>query len=379
MLACSAFVFFLLLAEGLLRLFWHLPYEGVPYQIDCPQGRPYAPDRTYGFRLEPGSFEITINGGLTYRATHTAEGYRATAPAHSQKLEAPVQPLLSQSQSGTAWHASLRQGYGMACLPSPRLRHDKHSHTQTHTQTHSHYFLTGCSFTYGMGVSDEQTFAWRLQQAFPGYRITNGGGPAYSTVHALLQLRELIEAGSPPDHFILCYLSFHDERNALTLRQRQHFQNAFENAERSARHSYSAARYPYARIEEGGPVLAFVPMDSLYGHLPLRRHSSIVNLWEEVRNDWLERRSGKAEVTRQLVEAIYRLCCEHGIAFTLALLDAGAPARDLQAYCEKAGIPVFEAAVDYEHPFLNNRPYDGHPNGLAHFLYFGKLYRLLAQ
>ncbi|MCB0621430.1 MAG: hypothetical protein KDC41_22585, partial [Saprospiraceae bacterium] len=76
------------------------------------------------------------------------------------------------------------------------------------------------------------------QQAFPGYRITNGGGPAYSTVHALLQLRELIEAGSPPDHFILCYLSFHDERNALTLRQRQHFQNAFENAERSARHSY---------------------------------------------------------------------------------------------------------------------------------------------
>ncbi|MCB0620546.1 MAG: hypothetical protein KDC41_17950, partial [Saprospiraceae bacterium] len=98
MLACSAFVFFLLLAEGLLRLFWHLPYEGVPYQIDCPQGRPYAPDRTYGFRLEPGSFEITINGGLTYRATHTAEGYRATAPAHSQKPKAPLQPSLSRSQ-----------------------------------------------------------------------------------------------------------------------------------------------------------------------------------------------------------------------------------------------------------------------------------------
>ena len=157
----GSLLFWLLIAEGVLRLFWILPYHPIPYKLECQEGNPYVPDSILGFGLQPGTFDITINDWLNYHATHTSFGERV-----------------------------------------PGVSRD----------TLEHWGIFGCSFSYGMGVSDNRTFAALLQQDLPCYYLSNYSGPAYSQVHALLKLRTLAEEGNFPDRVLLPYLHFHDRQ-----------------------------------------------------------------------------------------------------------------------------------------------------------------------
>lgn len=45
----------------------------------------------------------------------------------------------------------------------------------------------GCSFTFGMGVNDEDTWPWMVQAQTPGYRIVNAATSAYGVGQALMR------------------------------------------------------------------------------------------------------------------------------------------------------------------------------------------------
>ncbi len=40
-----------------------------------------------------------------------------------------------------------------------------------------HVLCVGCSYTYGYGVFDDETFVWRLNEMFPNVYFDNGGVP----------------------------------------------------------------------------------------------------------------------------------------------------------------------------------------------------------
>jgi hypothetical protein len=65
--------------------------------------------------------------------------------------------------------------------------------------------LTGDSGMFGWGVDDEDTFAWLLQTRLPEYDVRNMSLTSYSTVHALLQLRQLEPQAGPDDIVVLVY------------------------------------------------------------------------------------------------------------------------------------------------------------------------------
>jgi len=77
--------------------------------------------------------------------------------------------------------------------------------------------VLGCSFVQGWALSDEDTFAWKLQEQFPKARVLNFGTAAYGTTQALLGLRRYL-ASRPRDTnapliVVYGFSDFHAERS----------------------------------------------------------------------------------------------------------------------------------------------------------------------
>jgi len=72
----------------------------------------------------------------------------------------------------------------------------------------------GCSFVFGHGIHDEDTWPWRLQQDLPQYRVINAGCMGYGTDQALLAAERQIRRN--PGRSAAVVLGFGDfqvERN----------------------------------------------------------------------------------------------------------------------------------------------------------------------
>ena len=53
--------------------------------------------------------------------------------------------------------------------------------------------VLGCSFVQGWALSDEETFAWKLQERFVRARVLNFGTAGYGTTQSLLALERYLE------------------------------------------------------------------------------------------------------------------------------------------------------------------------------------------
>lgn len=85
----------------------------------------------------------------------------------------------------------------------------------------------GCSFTWGIGVEDQQTFPWILgTEAWPEYRIRNISCPAWGTVQVAVALDRLLESGDRPAVVIYDYM-LHAQRNYLRRSWRKLVSNDF--------------------------------------------------------------------------------------------------------------------------------------------------------
>ena len=75
----------------------------------------------------------------------------------------------------------------------------------------------GCSFTFGHGLNDQDTWPWLLQEKLPNYRVVNAGCMGYGTDQALLVTeREVRQHPSQVSAVIFGFGDFQIERNRCT-------------------------------------------------------------------------------------------------------------------------------------------------------------------
>jgi hypothetical protein len=75
----------------------------------------------------------------------------------------------------------------------------------------------GCSFTFGHGLNDEDTWPWMLQEKLPDYRVINVGSMGYGTDQALLAAeREVRRHPGKTAAVVLGFGDFQIERNRCT-------------------------------------------------------------------------------------------------------------------------------------------------------------------
>lgn len=217
--------------------------------------------------------------------------------------------------------------------------------------------LVGGSFTEGFAVSDEETFAWKLQQRFPSLRFANHGTGAYGTHQSLLLLEQLLAQGEPPVLVIYGFMEGHDIRNVATAEWTRML------AQTARRHQ--AVAVPHADLDGQGAVVRRPA--AAYPLWPLRERSAALAFLQHAWASFAARSRSAARqtVTEQLLLEMHALCQRHGTRLLVALLYAS-DARRLRTaqWLAAHGIEL----VDCSHPLTAGFyvPGDGHPNDRLH-------------
>jgi hypothetical protein len=168
----------------------------------------------------------------------------------------------------------------------------------------------GCSFTYGMGVNDADTWPWLVQEKMPGYHVINAATSAYGVGQALMRANWVI--AQDPGKVKAVLLAFGDfqvdrdrggQRDLLSLYplSRPHFVESGDGLQRVAN----------VRFWTPGPLVERSVLAM-----------SIINHVADVANK-TPNMDQAAEISARLIEDFARRCQTRKIAFGVVVLPHG--------------------------------------------------------
>jgi hypothetical protein len=294
------------------------------YTVEASPHNAYIGDSTYGIRLNPGEYHLTLNKTISFSATHLENGTRRVS--------------------------------GCADAENPQVA------------------LLGCSYTYGYGVNDEQTFASLLQQKFPDQPIQNAGVIGYGTVQSLLQLKELIKIGSVKT-VLLNFSSFHFMRNGLSPVYRSNLKIGYQNSSTDVESRMSSARFPYK--PSCSEPINFESWENMYYNWPARGWLASVNwtqlIIDKVHKNGLDERA----IAACLIQEMADLCEANGIGFGVVCLDRTVETERLHE--DLGAINWLDIDFDFNSEALTNLPHEGHPSPAGHRFIAAKIEPFLAD
>lgn len=283
---------------------WEMPEMAI---VSSDPENCMLPDTTWGYRYAEGTCTFTSGNGFSFSATHNADGFRQL---YNQKFPAPDSPEVKIA-------------------------------------------LAGCSFTYGQGVKDEETFAWKWARTWPNAYISNYSLPGYGTVQALQTLRHLIRAGQKPDYFVLVHGSFHQERNTFSAAFQQKLISAGDKA----------SQYEFLKFEPLGEEYEIQHVKHEPVKYPLREYSGFMEFMEERKVQSLANPEKEQKAQQMLFDRIFRMCESRNIQFVLLSLDECPEAHQFWVLHH---MPFGELNFDFSNPEMTLMPLDPHPSAKGH-------------
>ncbi|MEL6560283.1 MAG: hypothetical protein AAFQ94_18990 [Bacteroidota bacterium] len=311
------------LLEGLLWVTGYRPYRYEQFSIVSIPTQNIVADSVYGLALNPGSYKITINDGLTYQATHSSR--------FSRKLVADT--------------ASMKENLA----------------------------VFGCSYTYGMGVNDEDAFPAQLQSQNRDLRISSYAIPGFGTVQGFIQLQQLVSAGEKPDIALFNFADFHIDRNAMTPAYRLHLNIGYQLALKNQKASMSTARFPYVYVKDRTLHYRSEKWPDLYKHWRGRETFALVNLLQTIADRYKTASIDAALISETLFAEIQRFCDVHDIRLVVAGITKSAATSAMLQALNKHQIETVDISLPLKEKIYNNLPFDSHPNKEAHRLLAEKM------
>lgn len=217
-------------------------------------------------------------------------------------------------------------------------------------------WFMGCSITFGHGVSDNQTFAWLFQEAFPEYNVENFACSAYSTTHSYLQLKEEFNKQSSPEFVFLFFTAGHEHRNTCDRRWREELLR-WKNP--------PSMLYPYALVNKNG-VLSTRLRTIAYRPFPLVKYSAFMTLLQQTFDARKSQKIRNQTITVELIKTINELCLENESKFIMASVDLGLETLETLNLCAEIGIQTADIGVDLSSDKFTFIPLDPHPNPAGH-------------
>ncbi|MGK0390823.1 MAG: hypothetical protein ACI94Y_003583 [Maribacter sp.] len=228
-------------------------------------------------------------------------------------------------------------------------------------------------FTYGMGVNDDESYPYLVDQQVNNYKIYNKATPGYSTVQNLLQFKKDIQI-KKPTIVILSYYNFHDERNIFSRKYRSKLYKGLKSNPTLYRdiknNVYKEWNHPFINSKTG--ELNYVNVKNIYKPFPFSEYSALINLLEESYNQYLYDEENAKHISQKLILEMSEISEMNGIPFYLALMEHNT--QIIENYCKENNIKTLDASLSLEQEGYRNTPYDMHPSPLAHSIYAKNLH-----
>lgn len=211
-------------------------------------------------------------------------------------------------------------------------------------------WISGCSYTWGLGLNDEETYPWLVQKALPDWTVRNLAGNGYGSVQGLLQLEH---AAHPPRMAVFVYNGFHPPRN-VAARSYLQMMNAAGEA-----FGKSGAEVPRAVLD---PDLRFTRVKLFQGMPPEPEPDPAYAL----------------RVTRAVFTRIFEICRARGIRPVFATQS---PPDAILEHARATGFEIADLYIDLDEDGGRRYrllPVDAHPNARAHQEYARRLLTALA-
>ncbi|MFT5860309.1 MAG: hypothetical protein ACI865_002419 [Flavobacteriaceae bacterium] len=298
--------------EGAIRVMGYKAFQNTDYTITSDPNNCIASSENLGFALATGKFKVTINDGHTYTATHE-NGERIT----TDEILSDSLPLL---------------------------------------------FMMGCSYTYGMGVNDDQNFVYLIQKELSNFKVRNFGVPGFGTVQSYLQLSKEIANGRIPEVVAVNYCDFHADRNTLAPLYRKNLSIGFQNSSKAAKASMQSAKIPY--FQDGSVV--YEKWTDLYHNWSGRSTFASINYLQSNADKSARAKLDPEATTLEIFVKIKKLCQKHGIRLIVTnLIKSSASEKSMKSLKENK-IDCFDISLNLSGEKYTNLPFDSHPNAKAH-------------
>ncbi len=249
--------------------------------------------------LLPRVFFAVCVAGTTCAVAYVADrllglGLYGRFLAGREKLVRPSDQIVCYSDSRLGWRL----------IPDAKATYHKQDYTATYTIDHDGNRMTpsvpasgplvillGCSYTFGEGVNDNETFGAVLQNEYwRRYRIRNLACMAYSTTHAMLRLEDELRRGEKVHLVIYGWIFHHRMRNY----RRRSWLSMF---------GANGPRNPFFELEHG----------RLVQHDPISPNEGIPDEDPSLaKREW--------SVTIELIKSLYNTCERNHIAFLCLML-----------------------------------------------------------
>jgi hypothetical protein len=305
--------------ELALRLLGNTPFLQIQYSIVSKPNMCLKASSNLGFALGEGVYNVSMNGAPTYTATHL-NGKRITR-------------------------------------------------TDTANDSLLDVFIMGCSYTYGMGVTDTLSFPYLLQSHFNQLDIQNFGVPGYGSVQSYLQLKKEVDSGNIPDLVIVNFCDFHHIRNSLTPEYRNSLVLGYNRSNKEVASELSKSKFPY--IENG--QIKLVQYDNLYSNWVGRETFSAVNYFQTISDDNVTLKIDIEQNSLEIFLWMQEICIQNNIQFAVAGLTKNKKTFSFIDRLNKSDIHAIDITLDLRRKKFNQMPHDSHPNAKAHDAYAKKI------
>ncbi len=212
--------------------------------------------------------------------------------------------------------------------------------------------IVGGSYAQGWAISDNETFAWKLQEKYPSLNVLNYGTAGYGSYQSLLTLERELPRLSPAI-VLYGFVQHHEVRNVASYKW-------VKSLSKFSRRGH--VDLPYVTLDEEGALARHAPRR--YLTLPLRESLATVALIESayMKLRAKSRIHRKRPATERVLLEMARLVERHGAQFVLAILSADPETKShYVSFFQEKNI----RHVDCAYPMTPDMIVvgEGHPNG----------------
>jgi hypothetical protein len=316
LLSLFSIAVFLLVTEITLRYAGYEPWKPIPIEDDVvyKPTPPFAPDTALGYKMIPGSCEISYGGEYTFTINTDSNGYRFTSK-ESEK------------------HANKRK-----------------------------IKIFGDSFTQGSGLNDHETYPYLLQDSLENFSINNYGVSGYgvANIHRLICDFEKPDSG---DIYVYAYFFQHNNRF-----ERRVLKMAYAQPQIMGSLGYIILDEKNGKIQS-----RYQPYN--YKMFFISKYSAIANLAEDAFNNFFDGKDNSKyfSIAYKAIRDMDEICKERGATFILAGIQREDGTEKMINRCKDSGIKCVDISVDLNLNEYNQMPYDNHPNAYSNRLFANRL------